>query len=186
MKKKSYLLLISLICILLTGCKIEQGPLKDRGKGLTNSQKVTETKATTDYKTSMEDNIEQVKSEAKNEANSTVELTSGKINDAIKTIDPEIRLFQTAKEYAGQLTVDIEKSSNYDFIGVSEQICQECNMESEYDTISFVYSADSHPAGVLTLTDYKSPYSFSSFFVSFDDYKDVEDSYKKSYLNKEQ
>ena len=175
MVKKAICIISIGLCLSLCGCGSK--------KNSYSLKRTTDITLTTE---SESDRLERLNKEADAIAATAEEVTSGVIYDSIKEIIPEAKLTRMKQQEGYLLGIHADIQEDSDFIGLSERLCKECNIESEYSAISIIFEANGNSLFSLTLSDYKSPYSFHSFFVLLDKNRnDLEEQYENSILNKE-
>ena len=125
--------------------------------------------------------IESMQEEAKELAKTATEVKSGKIYDSIQNVCYGARLTRIEPD---SLSVYLEDVDNV--FSVIENICGNCNLESEYSFVAFFIRENEATTAMLSLDSYKSPTSFSSSFILLDSKKgNLETEYKKSNLYRE-
>lgn len=159
---RKLILLVPLSCLLFAGC----------------GSKNTETKTSNDY---YQAEMESLQEEAAELAKTAMEVESGKVYDSIQYICSGAKLTRIEPD---SLSVYLEDVDNV--FSVIENICDNCNLESEYSFIAFFIRENESTSAMLSLDHYKSPTSFSSSFILLDSKRgELETEYMKSKLYKE-
>lgn len=103
---------------------------------------------------------------------SSKEIESGELYEYVISICPSAGITAFG-DGSISIRLSVEESSIESdtsiMFNMAEEICNNCHLENDYASIGFVMINNSTFIGILTLSNYKSPDSFTSSFLTTDD-----------------
>ncbi|MCM1219406.1 MAG: hypothetical protein NC548_33420 [Lachnospiraceae bacterium] len=190
MKKCILCFFIITSMLLLSSCGNDTSPEDSKAVTANNSALETENKTSSNEDLSdvpvfndstssdIDDYIAELNRQAEEQAATMKEITDGPLYDSIIAIYPDVRIDGDAMDSL-YITIFLKHQSveedSFAFFDTLLSICQSCNLESDYSSISFSMMVDDKLITILTLGDYIGPNSFKTatpFFIT-DEYEEI-------------